>query len=227
MNNCDLCNLEVTGDWGRFSSSQMAAAVSAGLRPPDSSIEALRAALGLSFEDAQARWYQRVMTQQAYWSVCADCSRRIGSFLIQSPPPGYATSQPPSQGMPTPQSPPYGYGQPSGYPSGYSAPPTPPSPASPYSVAPSYGASYESYYPAPKTDGFAVASLVLGLIPCTCIPSILAVIFGHISLSRINASPELYSGRTMAMWGTGLGYFFIACNILYVLIVFASNSRHF
>jgi len=66
-----------------------------------------------------------------------------------------------------------------------------------------------------KTSGFAIASLVLGLIPLSCLPSILAIIFGHIALSKIAANPEIFKGRTMALWGTGLGYFFTACNIIY------------
>ncbi|HEU4387599.1 MAG TPA: DUF4190 domain-containing protein [Blastocatellia bacterium] len=245
MSNCDLCNLEITSDWRKFTSSQMATAVNAGLRPPDDVIDAMRAGYGLSLDDARAQWFQKVYSP-GEWSVCLGCAQRIGSFLIQSPPKGYSTSpglpnqpppqgystspvlpnQPPPQGYPSQpgmpnQSPPYGYAQPGSY-----SPPAPPPQASPYSIAPSYGAPYESYYPAPKTDGFAIAALVLGLIPCTCIPSILAVIFGHISLSRINSAPELYSGRTMAMWGTGLGYFFIVCNLIYGIIV-ASNSSRF
>ena len=70
-----------------------------------------------------------------------------------------------------------------------------------------------------KIHGFAITSLVLGLIPCTCVPSILAIIFGHIALSRIASSPDLYRGRVMALWGTGLGYLFTVCNIIYGIIL--------
>lgn len=70
----------------------------------------------------------------------------------------------------------------------------------------------------PKVHGLAVAALVLGLIPCTCLPSLLAIIFGHIALGQIAAAPHLYKGRGMAMWGTGLGYFFTVCNLIYGVI---------
>lgn len=72
-----------------------------------------------------------------------------------------------------------------------------------------------SSFNVPKVNGLAVTSLVLGLIPCTCIPSVLAVIFGHIALGQIASQPDVYKGRGMALWGTGLGYFFTICNIIY------------
>jgi hypothetical protein len=69
-----------------------------------------------------------------------------------------------------------------------------------------------------KIHRLAITSLVLGLIPCTCVPSILAIILGHIALSRIASSPDRYRGRVMALWGTGLGYFFTVCNLIYGII---------
>lgn len=69
-----------------------------------------------------------------------------------------------------------------------------------------------------KIHGLAITSLVLGLIPCTCVPSILAIVFGHIALSRIASSPDRYRGRVMALWGTGLGYFFTVCNLIYGIV---------
>lgn len=76
-----------------------------------------------------------------------------------------------------------------------------------------------------KINGFAITSLVLGLIPCTCVPSILAIIFGHIALSKIAKSPALYRGRGMALWGTGLGYFFTVCNIIYGIILGIQGNK--
>jgi hypothetical protein len=75
-----------------------------------------------------------------------------------------------------------------------------------------------------KNDPFAIASLVCGVIPCTCLPSILAIIFGHIALSRIRKSPELYKGKGMAKWGVGLGYVFTVANILYGIISAVANK---
>jgi len=70
-----------------------------------------------------------------------------------------------------------------------------------------------------ETCGLAVASLVLGLIPLTCLPSLLAIIFGHIALQRIDQSGGQLTGRRMALWGVVLGYIFTAVNIIYGIIV--------
>lgn len=42
-------------------------------------------------------------------------------------------------------------------------------------------------------------------------------------MSRIKGAPHLYKGRKMALWGTGLGYFFTACNIVYGIMVATSG----
>ena len=61
--------------------------------------------------------------------------------------------------------------------------------------------------PARRTNGFAVASLVLGLVGfLLCgVPSILAVIFGGIALSQIKKRPEEFTGRGLAIAGLILG----------------------
>jgi len=70
-----------------------------------------------------------------------------------------------------------------------------------------------------RTCGEAIAALVLGLIPCTCIPSLLAIVVGHIALSKIDASHGQLTGRGMAMWGLGLGYAFTVLNLIYGVFV--------
>jgi Domain of unknown function (DUF4190)/Septum formation len=55
--------------------------------------------------------------------------------------------------------------------------------------------------PAPGTDGFSIASLVLGILPV--LAGLLGVVFGLISLSRIKRSGQ--GGRGMALAGTVLG----------------------
>jgi hypothetical protein len=70
----------------------------------------------------------------------------------------------------------------------------------------------------PRTCGQAIAALVLGLIPCTCVPSILAIIFGRLALSAIDASQGQLTGRGMAMSGLVLGYVFTALNLIYGII---------
>ena len=77
----------------------------------------------------------------------------------------------------------------------------------------------------PKTCGFAIAALVLGLVPCTCLPSILAIVFGHIALSKIDKSNGQLKGRGMAMWGLVLGYIFTVINIIYGIICGIKAAR--
>jgi hypothetical protein len=77
--------------------------------------------------------------------------------------------------------------------------------------------------PAPRNSGMAVASLVLGLVGLFVswftfgIPSILAVIFGHIGISQTRPDRGL-SGRGMAIAGLVLGYIVVAFAV-YVSIV--------
>lgn len=71
-------------------------------------------------------------------------------------------------------------------------------------------------------QGFAVAALVLGLIGLLVswftvgIPSILAVIFGHIGLSRANRGTA--SGKGMAIAGLVLGYLVVGLIILLLAV---------
>lgn len=70
------------------------------------------------------------------------------------------------------------------------------------------------------TSGKAIASLVLGLFPILLIPSILAIVFGHIALSEIKKNGGRLQGRGIAIAGLILGYLEIAF-IPIVLIIAA------
>jgi hypothetical protein len=94
------------------------------------------------------------------------------------------------------------------------APPPPPRPA-----APSYGARAPS---TSKTNGFAIASLVLGIIPCTGITSILAIVFGFIARNQIQQSGGRQQGSGMAMAGIILGFVWIGISVIYWIAVIAS-----
>lgn len=66
-----------------------------------------------------------------------------------------------------------------------------------------------------KTNAFAVTSMILGIIGLILgwtvfffFASILAVVFGHISLSQLNRSQE--NGRGMAIAGLVTGYISVA-----------------
>jgi hypothetical protein len=83
----------------------------------------------------------------------------------------------------------------------------PPSGQSPYAPA-----------PARRTNGLAVASLILGLTGfITCgFTSILAVVFGHVSLGQIRRDGT--DGHGMALAGTLLGWFLTGAWLLFWLL---------
>jgi peptidoglycan biosynthesis protein MviN/MurJ (putative lipid II flippase) len=65
-----------------------------------------------------------------------------------------------------------------------------------------------------RTNGFAIASLILGLVGL----SVLAIIFGHVSRSQMRRTGE--SGNGLASWGLFLGYLELLATagaIVYVL----------
>lgn len=68
---------------------------------------------------------------------------------------------------------------------------------------------------AQRTNGLAIASLVLGLVWVYWIGSILAIIFGHVALSQIKKSGSTQGGRGMAIAGLVLGYVSIVLSILF------------
>ncbi|MGW5259660.1 DUF4190 domain-containing protein [Microbispora sp. NPDC004025] len=84
---------------------------------------------------------------------------------------------------------------------------------------PPYG--YPAAPPPRKTNGLAVASLVLGLTGfVTCgFTSILAVVFGHVALSQIRRDHT--DGRGMAIGGLVLGWILTGLWIIYWILVFA------
>src|SRR5438270_10518057 len=110
----------------------------------------------------------------------------------------------PVQAMPTPPPPPQ---QPStSSPASTSAWLNVPSVPSQY---PPQAQPYRPYQP-PKTDGGAIASMVLGIasvaLCLTFVAGIPAIILGHISLSRIKKSMGRLKGEGMALTGLILGY---------------------
>ncbi|MCL6538166.1 MAG: DUF4190 domain-containing protein [Acidothermus sp.] len=104
-----------------------------------------------------------------------------------------------------------------------SGPPNPGWPA-PWPPPPVYG------HPVPslavrKTDGFAIASLVLGLFfwfpGLAIITGLLALIFGYIALSRIRQSGT--AGRGMAIAGVVLGWVSVVGWVLAIIAEIASS----
>lgn len=75
-----------------------------------------------------------------------------------------------------------------------------------------------------KTNGFSIASLVLGIIWIYWLGSILAVIFGHVALSQIKKANGRQTGRGMAIAGLVLGYIGVATLILFVIFIILASA---
>lgn len=102
--------------------------------------------------------------------------------------------------------------------------PVPVTPAAP--VAPSMPS-------APVSTGMAVASMICGiisLIACCMWPvsgplAIVAIVLGHIALSRCKADPSRFGGKGMAGAGLGTGYLGLIASVIMGIfgIMWASN----
>jgi hypothetical protein len=70
--------------------------------------------------------------------------------------------------------------------------------------------------PRGSTSGLAIASMVLGILWLFWIGSILAVIFGHVSLSQTQKDPSI-GGRGMAIAGLTLGW--VGVGVLLIALI--------
>ena len=68
-----------------------------------------------------------------------------------------------------------------------------------------------------KTNGMAIASLVLGILWLFWIGSVLALIFGYIGKSQIDNSRGVEGGRGLAIAGIVLGWVGIGFLILGII----------
>ena len=105
-------------------------------------------------------------------------------------------------------------------------PPNPFSSQDPYNSPTQHG-----YQAPPSADGFAITSMVLGIIAVlTCYFGIIlgtvAVIFGHISLSKMKKDPKL-GGKGMAIAGLATGYVGIAISLVFgIMFLIAANTAN-
>lgn len=95
-------------------------------------------------------------------------------------------------------------------------PPPPPPPVAPPPATPS-GAWSAAPPVQQRTNGFAVASLVLGILFCGLVTAILSVIFGNVALGQIERSNGGQKGRGLAIAGIVLGWVGI---VLLVIMAF-------
>jgi len=126
-------------------------------------------------------------------------------------PPGYSW---PAAGQPPPYPyPPYPQSPYPSAPPGYPAQPGQPPWQGPY--PPPYPQPNPGYAAPSSTNGFAIASLVLGILWIWWLGSILAVIFGHIALVQTHERGQ--GGRGMAIAGLVLGYIGVGLLVLFIL----------
>ena len=76
----------------------------------------------------------------------------------------------------------------------------------------------------PKYNGFAVASLVLGILWIYWVGAILAIVFGHIALRQIKASEGARTGRGLAIAGLVLGYIGLTTLLLVIVLLVWDSS---
>jgi hypothetical protein len=83
-------------------------------------------------------------------------------------------------------------------------------------------------YPPPQatlsTNGYAVASLVLGITGLVIVPliaSVLALVFGYMARNEIDRSGGTQGGRGLAVAGIVLGWVGVAFGFLIVLLLLA------
>jgi len=76
-------------------------------------------------------------------------------------------------------------------------------------------------YAAPPTNGLAIASLALGILWLSGLGSVLALIFGYVSLHQIKERGE--GGRGMAVAGLALGWVGVAV-IFFLIVLMVSLS---
>jgi hypothetical protein len=137
------------------------------------------------------------------------------------------TTVPPDDGgtrPPTPPPPP-----PAGPPPASSPPPPAPTPPP---APPAYGQQPGGYgyQSTSRTNGLAIAALVLGiagLVFWGCgVASILALVFGYMAKGQIDRAPETQEGRGMAIAGIIMGWIGIALFVIFwvVIIIVAAAS---
>lgn len=80
--------------------------------------------------------------------------------------------------------------------------------------------------PASKTDGKAIAALILGIFSFApmvgWICAILAIIFGAASMKKINASAGALAGKPMAVIGLVLGILGLVVGLIWTIVLIIS-----
>jgi hypothetical protein len=104
--------------------------------------------------------------------------------------------------------------------------PPPPDPPSGQPVQPAAQTTAQpTVYVQQRTNGMAVASLVLGIVWIMWIGSVLALVFGYIAKGQIEASNGTESGTGLAVAGIVLGWVGVGFLVLYIILVAAGATN--
>ncbi|CAN5522440.1 hypothetical protein BH20ACT23_BH20ACT23_13500 [soil metagenome] len=98
-------------------------------------------------------------------------------------------------------------------------------PASYSNSTPQYAGGYPQpvYVVQGKTNGLAIASLVLGILWLWWLGSVLALIFGYVGKNQIDRSGGQESGRGMAIAGIVLGWIGVG-TLTVIILLFAVGA---
>ena len=77
--------------------------------------------------------------------------------------------------------------------------------------------------PVTRTNGLAIASLVLGIIWIYWIGSILALVFGYVAKNQIDRSGGRQEGRGLAIAGIVLGWVGVGILVIGAVVLLAST----
>lgn len=114
-----------------------------------------------------------------------------------------------------------------------STPPPPPPPLAPAypqlpytpQFPPQFPPQYHPYPPQPmRTNGLAIASMVLGILWIYWLGSILALVFGYVAKRQIAESQGTQSGSGMATAGIVLGWIGVGVFALMMLLFIAMSA---
>jgi len=85
--------------------------------------------------------------------------------------------------------------------------------------------------PLPKTNTFATAGLIFGILSVTCFCccpfNVLGLVFSLIGWSQINRHPECYEGRGLAIVGLVVSILSLLFAVVLILIAVATGNFHF
>jgi hypothetical protein len=107
------------------------------------------------------------------------------------------------------------------------AAPTAPLAQTPQGYPPPAGPVQTVYVQAPptKTNGLAIASMILGILWFWWVGSILALIFGYLAKGQIERSGGSETGRGMAIAGIVLGWVGVGFLVLFIVLVAVGASN--